>query len=521
MKLFNAYSYIPLVLILSTVACSPTKIKSEKIAQNPAIITAVPQEDLSLAGNLPVNSEKQTLDSWQHLISMFELSDVSNPRIERELKWFLAHPSSINKFQTRAEPYIYNIIEEVKTKNLPAEFALLPAIESGYHAHAYSHSAAAGLWQFIPSTGRAFKLEQNWWYDGRRDVHASTKAATKYLKQLAKRFDNDWLLALAAYNAGGGNVNRAVRRNREKNKATDYWSLKLPNETQHYVPKLLALAKLFANAEEYGITLKKLEHKPYFSIVNIGSQLDLAKAAELSAMSIDDIFQLNPGFNRSFTPPKGPHRLLIPVDKVSQFEENLALLPDTQRVKWQRHKIKSGENLSVIAQHYKIKTSVLRNVNHIKNNQIRAGKYLYIPISQVNAKHNPFIRANLTNPHNKYPSYTVKSGDSLWSIARKFDLHSKDIARWNKMSIKKPLRLGQKLVIKQRSSYTKNLSASRAVTLQKIHYTVRNGDSLSTISAKFNVQIADLRKWNKSKLSKYLKPGQKLMLKVDTTKPST
>jgi membrane-bound lytic murein transglycosylase D len=371
MKLFNNYSCIPLVLILSTVACSPIKIKSEKITQNPAIITAVPQEDLSLAGNLPVNSEKQTLDSWQHLISIFELSDVSNPRIERELKWFLAHPSSVNKFQTRAEPYIYNIIEEVKAKNLPAEFALLPAIESGYRAHAYSHSAA-GLWQFIPSTGRAFKLEQNWWYDGRRDVHASTKAETKYLKQLAKRFDNDWLLALAAYNAGGGNVNRAVRRNREKNKVTDYWSLKLPNETQHYVPKLLALAKLFANAEEYGITLKKLEHKPYFSIVNIGSQLDLAKAAELSAMSIDDIFQINPGFNRGFTPPKGPHRLLIPVDKVSQFEENLALLPDTQRVKWQRHKIKSGENLSVIAQHYKIKTSVLRNVNHIKTTKLGA-----------------------------------------------------------------------------------------------------------------------------------------------------
>ena len=491
------------------------------MSHTPAVITPAPEEIVVSVNNSLVGTENKTLDSWQYLISMFEIPTDSNPRIERELKWFLAHPKSITKFQIRAEPYLYNIIEEVNAKNLPAEFALLPAIESGYRAHAYSHAGAAGLWQFIPSTGRAFKLEQNWWYDGRRDVHASTKAATKYLKQLAKRFDGDWLLALAAYNAGGGNVNKALRRNKRLNKATDYWSLKLPKETYHYVPKLLALARLFANAEHYGITLRKLEHKPYFSIVNIGSQLDLAKAAELSAMSIDDIFQLNPGFNRGFTPPKGPHHLLIPVDKVSQFEKNLALLPDAQRVKWQRHKIKSGENLSVIAQHYKIKTSVLRNVNQIKNNNIRAGKYLYIPISQINAKHNPFIRANLTNPTNKYPTYIVKSGDSLWSIARKLDLHSKDIARWNKISIRTPLRLGQNLVIKQKSKYTKNLTVSRAATLQKIHYTVRSGDSLSTISAKFNVQVADVRRWNKSKLSKYLKPGQKLMIKVDTTQPST
>lgn len=521
MKLINFHSLTLLILIFSIAACSPERIKPETKVQNPAIVTSVPQEVSPLTNDLSAETEKQTLDSWQYLISMFELSAVSNPRIERELQWFLAHPKSINKFQERAEPYLYNIIEEVKAKNLPAEFALLPAIESGFRAHAYSHSGAAGLWQFIPSTGRAFKLEQNWWYDGRRDVHASTKAATKYLKQLAKRFDNDWLLALAAYNAGGGNVNRALRRNRNNNKPTDYWSLNLPNETLYYVPKLLALAKIFANAEEYGITLKKLEHKPYFSIVNIGSQLDLAKAAELSAMSIDDIFQLNPGFNRGFTPPKGPHRLLVPVAKVKQFEENLALLPDTERVKWQRHKIKSGENLSVIAQHYKIKTHVLHSVNHIKNTQIRAGKYLFIPISQVNAKHNPFVRANLTNPNNKYLSYTVKSGDSLWSIAKKLDIHSKNIARWNKISLRTPLSLGQKLVIKQHISNINKLSFSRAATLQKVHYTVRNGDSLSAISARFHVQVADVRRWNKNKLHKYLKPGQTLMLKVDTTKPST
>jgi membrane-bound lytic murein transglycosylase D len=500
MKFFNFHSSILLALIILLVVCVPKKAEPNETEHTRVITTTAPQK---------------RLDSWQYLISMFKLPLNSNPRIEHELKWFLAHPESINEFQARAEPYLYYIIEEVKAKNLPAEFALLPAIESGYRAHAYSHSGATGLWQFIPSTGRAFKLDQNWWYDGRRDIHASTKAATKYLQQLAKRFDNDWLLALAAYNAGGGNVSRSVRHNKEKKKATDYWSLDLPHETLYYVPKLLALAKLFANAEDYGFNLTKLEHKPYFSVVNIESQLDLAKAAELSAMSLEDIFQLNPGFNRGFTPPEGPHRLLIPVDKVSQFKKNLALLPASQRVSWQRHKIKSGENLTSIAQRYQIKISVLRHANHIKNHHIRVGQYLYVPISPRNAKNKPFVRAHLTNRPNKYPSYIVKSGDTLWSIARKLDVQSEDIARWNKISVNNILRLGQNLVIKEHTSLTKNLSYSQVATIQKIHYTVRHGDSLSSISTRFHVQVADLRKWNKSTLSTYLQPGQKLILKVE------
>ena len=393
-------------------------------------------------------------DSWQYIISLYAIPEVNNARIDHEIKRFLTHPEYIAKIQTRAQPYLYNIIKEIEAKGLPGELALLPAIESAFKAHAYSHARAAGLWQFIPSTGRLYGLDQNWWYDGRRDVYSSTAAATSYLQKLGHTFNNDWLLALASYNAGMGTVGRSVKRNIARNKPADFWSLKLPRETQTYVPRLLALAKIFANAEHYGITLKKQTHKPTFVAVNIGSQLDLSKAAQLSEVSLKELLHLNPGFNRGYTPPQGPHRLLIPVDNAELFKKNLAQLPVDQRVQWHRHRIKSGENLGNIARRYHTKVKVIREVNHLRNNNIRAGAYLMIPSPQ-NGNHHHFVaQASSVNPDKKYPSYTVKKGDSLWSIARKFGIHSKELARWNRIGLKATLRLGQTLIIKKRSKAT-------------------------------------------------------------------
>jgi len=489
-------------------ACS-TPTKPQKIT--PAVLTALPKQHIQAPLPRFIQSKKK-IDSWQHLISLFSIPEQNNPKIEKELQTLLRNPHYIEMIQSRAEPYLYTIIEAVKKKNLPGELALLPAVESAFKAHAYSHARAAGLWQFIPSTGRMFGLKQNWWYDGRRDVYSSTQAATDYLHSLGQHFDNDWLLALASYNAGRGNVNRAIKRNIKKHRATQFWDLRLPKETQRYVPKLLALAKLFANAEKYGIQLKKLEHKPHYSVVNIGSQLNLSKAAELSNMTLDELSHLNPGFNHDYTPPEGPHRLLIPVAKAEQFEKKLALLPDSQRMQLQRHKIKQGESLGSIAHQYQLTTKVLRNINHLKKNTIRAGKYLFIPMPKVALKNTRSLKITANPIH--YPRYTVKAGDSLWRIARNLDLHSKDIARWNKIGLHTPLYLGQKLIIKQ----TKGFKISRADSNQPAHYTVRSGDSLSVISEKFDVAIDDLRKWNKHTLNKYLQPGQRLKVKAQ---PST
>lgn len=338
----------------------------------------------------------RVIDSWEYIVSLFAFPNVDNARIDQEIKNYLAYPSYIQKIQTRATPYLYNIIKEIEKKGLPGEFALLPAIESGFKPHAYSRSKAAGLWQFIPATGLIYDLKQNWWYDGRRDVYSSTDAATSYLQKLGKTFKHDWLLALASYNAGMGTVGRSVKYNKQQHLPTDFWSIKLPKETQVYVPRLLALAKIFANPEHYGVTLKKQVHKPTFAVVKTGSQLNLAKAAKLSGISLKQLKTLNPGFNRSHTSPFGPHRLLIPVERVTLFKENLAQLPFDQRIEWYSHKVKSGESISSIAHDYQTNIQIIREINHLSSNRIYSGDYLMVPNNNRHVTYNEILE---TQPH--------------------------------------------------------------------------------------------------------------------------
>ena len=192
------------------------------------------------------------------------------------------------------------------------------------------------MWQFIPATGRDFGLQQDWWHDGRRDIRASTEAALTYLDALQREFNGDWMLALASYNSGAGTVRRAVRRNRERGLPTDFWSLDLPRETRDYVPKLIALAKLIRDPERYNVTLLPVPDEPYFAVANTGGQIDLAQVAELADTSLEEIYRLNPSYNRWATRPAGPHEILIPVAQLDVFSERLAALPDSARIKWQR-----------------------------------------------------------------------------------------------------------------------------------------------------------------------------------------
>lgn len=513
-KINRRFSILFFLMLLFIQGCSlKNSNQVENNQQNKSISELSQQSGLNLpaASIRAKHNFSRTNDSWQYLISLFAIPEVDDSLIQKQLDWYLARPEYIATIQTRAQPYLYNIIKQVEEKGLPGELALLPAVESGFKAHAYSRARASGLWQFIPSTGRLYGLDQNWWYDGRRDVYASTDAATSYLKKLGGIFNNDWLLTLASYNAGMGTVGRAVKRNAAKNKATDFWSLDLPRETRNYVPRLLALAKIFANAEHYGINLKTQTHEPAFMAINIGSQLELAKAAQLSNTTVKELLNLNPGLSRGYTPPKGPHRLLIPIANAELFKKNLAALPVDQRVQWQRHKIKPGENLGTIARHYKIRIQAIREVNHLANNNIRAGAQLLIPVPRSSATQASFVQVTAKTPVYKKSTYTVKPGDSLWGIARKLDLHSKDIALWNQIGLNNTLTLGQTLVIKQPTNNVKGKQA--------IQYTVRSGDSLYAISEQFDVRVADLRKWNANTLGKYLKPGQ--MLTVKPNQPAT
>ncbi|GAB4357324.1 MAG: LysM peptidoglycan-binding domain-containing protein [Gammaproteobacteria bacterium] len=465
---------------------------------------------------------------WNRIRGGFALPQESHPRIDAELRWYAGNQEYLDRVAERAEPYLHHIVNEIERRHLPAELALLPIVESAFQPFAYSPGRAAGIWQFIPSTGRVFDLDQNWWYDGRRDIVASTNAALDYLQKLNRYFDGDWLLALAAYNAGAGNVLKAVKRNRKKGKATDFWSLRLPRETQTYVPRLLALRDLVADPESAGIELQPIPDQRYFATVELDSQIDLAMAADLAGISIDEIYRLNPGFNRWATAPKGPHRLVLPLDRVDQFKTALAGVPKEARVSWRRHRIKAGESLGQIARKYRTTVKVLQRVNGIRGHMIRAGRHLLIPVASRTPSSYTLSAEQRLNRIKSTPRgktrivHVVSRGDTLWDISRSYKVSVSALARWNGMAPRDPLKPGQKLVIWQERQtqkvalHTPDLGAR----IQRVRYTVRRGDSLSRIAKRFRVTVKKLQQWNGIKKGAYLQPGQKLTLYVDVTRQS-
>jgi len=499
-------------------------------------ISALPHAPIA-AENLTTHDLHQQLaaqrpdDLWQRIRAGFSLPLSEHKRTVSERRWYARHQEYIDRTSERGQPYLHFIVEEAARRNIPMELALLPIVESAFQPFAYSHGRASGIWQFIPGTGRAYGLKQNWWYDGRRDITASTHAAFDYLESLNKRFKGDWLLALAAYNSGGGTVSKAIRKNKRLGKPTDFWSLKLPRETRAYVPKLLAIRDIVANPEKHNIVMPSLADEPYFEKVATGSQIDLAKAAELAEMPIKQLYRLNPAFNRWATDPDGPHHLLIPLDKSAQFKQNLANLPKENRVEWARHRIRNGETLGHIARRYKTTIAVIKDVNKVKGHMIRAGKNLIIPVAAKSSSSYSLSSTQRAQSIQNKPkkgiklTYQVQRGDTLWDISRAHNVGVRQLARWNAMAPRDTLRPGQKLVIWQSSTKTAkgkapNITPALNDVTQRIRYTVRRGDSLSRISQRFNVSINKLKSWNPKARGKYLQPGQRLTLFVDITNQS-
>lgn len=472
------------------------------------------------------------LDLLDKIRDNFKLDlSLDNKRIQNQLNWYVRNPSYLKRTFTRAGRYLHYVVEEVHKQNLPMELALLPFVESAYDPFAYSHGRASGLWQFIPGTGKMYGLHQNWWYDGRRDVLASTEAALKYLSYLAKRFDGNWLHALASYNSGSGRVSKAIRKNIKKNRPTDFWSLGLPKETRAYVPKLLALSKIVANPEKYGVSFPVIADKPYFKAVNTGGQIDLAQAAKLADIDINEIYKLNPGFNQWASAPLGPHRLLVPVEKAELFKQALADLPPNKRLNWTRYTIKRGDSLIRIAKKFNTSPKLIKQVNQLSSNKIREKQKLLIPMASQGKSYYDLSQHNrLKNKQKKISgsqgstklTYTVKPGDTMWDLSRAHKVGVRSLAKWNGMAPTDPIKPGQKLLIWSRKSIDSVAKSPPAFMkkrqmIKKIGYRVRKGDSLARIANKFNVSIKELTSWNKLSRKKYLQPGQKLTIYVDIT----
>lgn len=535
-RTLTAHLLLPGVMVLTLGGClqqtakeTPETPEAEPIQVAEPVIQP-PQEEA--AETCP-----EPRDLWSRLRDGFQLSEHEHERIASDLDWFERHPTYLNRVAERARPYLHLIVDELEERKMPMEIALLPVVESAFQPFAYSHGRAAGLWQFVPGTGKRFGLRQTWWYDGRRDVGESTRAALDYLQYLNRHFDGDWLHALAAYNSGEGTVGRAIRKNKRLGKPTDYWSLDLPKETEGYVPKLLAISKMVANPPAHGLVLDTIDDTPYLTTVDIGSQIDLDLAAELAEISLEDIYLYNPGYNRWATDPKGPHQLLVPIDKADTLVANLAEYPENERITWKRHKIKSGEVLGVLAERYRTTVSLIKSVNGMQNSNIRVGQTIIIPVARKDLERYRLSSSQRLKSlqerkrNGQKLEYTVKEGDTLWGIAKKYDVGVIQLAKWNGMAPRDPLKPGKKLVIwtKGQPGSDKKVAAINPAdfvhpfeknTRRRIGYTVRSGDSLSRISQRFRVSIDNLKRWNKLEGKKYLRPGQRLTLYVDVKRQS-
>jgi len=495
----------------------------------PVSFTIVARLEAGLLPSVPEVPIRQP-DLLSHLATELQFQHVQRKAIDRQRDWFARHPAYLDRVFERGAPYLPYITRELERRGMPADLALLPIVESAYDPFAYSHGRAAGLWQMIPGTARRFGLKQNWWYDGRRDVIDSTRAALDYLEFLHDRFDGDWLLAVAAYNSGEGNVSRAIRRNLAVGKPTDFWNLRLPRETSAYVPKLLSLSQLVADPAAFGLSLPEIDDSEYFASVELDGQMDLALLAELAGITLDEFYALNPGYNRWATDPDGPHRAVVPVAAAPQLAAAIADLPSTQRMRWVRYRIRNGDSLITIASRHDTTPAVIREVNGIRGNVIRAGHHLMIPTATRSlSAYSQSAESRLARTQNRPRAsdkinYTVRSGDSLWSIARRYGVRTRALAKWNGMAPGDTLSVGRAIVVwtdKAVSTPVSSPASSPVDLTRKIRYTVRRGDSLYTIAQRFRVTINQLKKWNNLAGRKYLQPGQKLTLYVNVTDQSS
>ncbi len=476
------------------------------------------------ADNLDAINYSDNSDLWRVIADRQEIIVENNPRIQSHIDWISQRPDYLASISKRAEPFLYLVVSELEKEEVPIEIALLPIVESDYYPFSYSHGTATGIWQFIPSTGRMYGLDEDWWHEDRRDVLASTKAAVRYLKDLNRMFDGDWLLSIAAYNAGPGRVQRAIDKNRNQGKRTDYWSLDLPKETEKYVPKLLALGKVLKNPERFNQKLIKIENKPYLEPINLESQFDLALIAQWTNLSIDEIYSFNPGLKRWATPEALPYTILLPVDVVGDFKEILTNQKNRPKVSWTRYKVKEGDSLSIIAQNFNTTINQIQSVNNINGSLIRANSYLIVPLARESEAYYSLSdvqreksRLNATKNSDKL-IYKVVSGDSLWKISRNFDVTVNDLVRWTKMVPTAPLSIGKELVIlidaKEKTELAKITNTGIDIN-RKIVYTVRSGDNLSLIAQKYKVKVSQIRDWNDLNETDILQPGDKLTITIN------
>jgi len=354
---------------------------------------------------------------WDVLREEFSLAHYEDhPAVQEKIDWYMNNQDYLLRSAMRAAPYLYYILQQVKKRHLPAELVLLPIIESGYNPFSISHVGAAGIWQLMPATAAELGLRQDLAYDGRRDVISSTHAALDHLAYLESIYDGNWLLAFAAYDTGEGNVRAAMIKNIRNGLDTDFWSLPVAMETKNYVPSLLALAVIISHPELYPVNLPAVQNAPYLAQIDIGTPMNLKYAALLAGISYKKLMQLNPGYSRPTTPNQGPYKLILPIENVAQFTENLLQAPvnlhaerttpssvsiphkslypikkiiinDTKASSANYslqpgdtiYMVRTGDTIETIANRFHISSNAIRIANFLQNNSLKTGERIVVP----------------------------------------------------------------------------------------------------------------------------------------------
>ncbi len=410
-------------------------------------------------------------DLWDRIRRGFAVPNLQDPLVDHWTNYYASHPQSVLTMSKRASKYLYHIVEELEQRGLPTELALLPFVESAYNPVAYSKAKASGLWQFIPSTGRHYNLEQDWWRDQRRDPIASTNAALDYLSYLYD-FQGDWYLALASYNWGEGSVKRAMEKNAAAGIPTDYGSLTMPEETRNYVPKLQAIKNIITAPRTYGLTLPAVSNTPYFTTIQKTRDIDVAVAARLAEMTVEEFTALNASYNRPVILAEHKPTLILPTDRLPIFQANLAAY-EGKLSSWSTYKSKKGESYASIAKRHGITLAQLRQANGLGNRQTRAqAQTLLVPATGSQGG------IQLASLEPQLPPRSATTSTTTPSSTARASTGKRDIV---------VLRRGANV---------------------RMH-TVRRGDTLFSLAKRYNTSVSELRKLNNLKGNK-LAQGAKL-----------
>ena len=416
----------------------------------------------------------------------------------RYINAYLANPSQLEKLLEKGRYFIYFVLEELDRYGLPSELALLPYIESNYDPFSISSSGAMGIWQFMPATARIYGLKDTWWYEQRHDPLVSSKAAVRYLAYLHNRFNKEITYTLAAYNGGPTLLEKRIKLNKKANKPTNYENLKLPRQTQEYVPKFMAIVELVLNAKKYGINLPDFPNKKVLGSVELDGQVEILAFSEFAGLKPEFVYKLNAGYTKWASPPGNKTIFNVPIE----LEEMLNLKKDkfiqTNQINWVTHKVSKGDSLWKIAEEFDTEVNVLKKVNYLSSNTLSLNQELLIPLS--NDQNQSFI---------PYQAHIISEGDTLWNLGIRYKISPAEIAKNNGLRMNSPLTIGKELNIGNKNIYRTINSKKRTIL-----YSVKQGDSLYRIADIFNIEISDIKNINKLPGNE-ITPGQVLKIIIN------